>query len=75
MKRLILISIICIVSGCANQTAQNEMNALLGMTLGAAGALDNIGQTDHDRMYDAQYNYYTRPYEVGGITYFPQNDR
>lgn len=62
---LILVGLILVISGCVNQQDQWAWQR----------ALQNFSRqyqaTQQQNMYDAQYNYYTRPYEMGGVTYIP----
>jgi len=59
--------LILTISGCGPMTPQQQtawQSAFQGMSQG-------LQQMNQQKMYDAQYNYYTRPYKVGDVTYIP----
>ena len=58
---------IAVLSGCGTMTPQEQaalQNAFRSMNAA-------IQQQQQQRMYEAQYNYYTRPYELDGVLYIP----
>ena len=64
---LIILVVLLFTAGCGPMTPQQQsawQSAFQGMSQG-------IQQMNQQKMYDAQYNYYTRPYRVDGILYVP----
>ena len=69
MKRLIII--LLLVSGCGSMeswTPEERAAYFRGLSRTMQQNLETIKR---QRMYDAQMEYYTRPYEMNGVIYLP----